>query len=143
MSTAVRRSIYGKLAGDVTLGNLLAPAAAGYAHAIYHNQAPDDALFPLVVFNKSSGVPTQAFGDPAAFDTDIWQIKAIDRNSTADNAEAISERIRTLLNDANLSISGGTLMFLRRESDIEYPEESEGITYLHVGSLYRLVADLA
>lgn len=139
MSTPVRRALYGKMAGDTTLTNLLGSAAPGYSKAIYHQQAPATASFPCVVFSKSSGVPIEAFGDPSAFENDIWQIKAIDRNTTADGAEAISARLQTLLNDATLSISGGTLVYLRRQSDVEYPEVADGVTYQHVGSLYRLV----
>ncbi len=80
-------------------------------------------------------------GLPSAFDTDIWMIKAVDRNTTADPVEAIAARIITLLNDASLSISGGNLMYLRKESDIDYPELVEGNLYYHCGANFRLVAE--
>jgi hypothetical protein len=139
VSTATRRGIYGKLAGDGTLTALLGTPATGYSQNIYHNQAPDSASFPLVTFSKSSGVPTEAFHDPSALETDVWMIKAVDRNTTADTAESISDRLKVLLNDAALSISGVTLLYLRRESDVEYSELVDGVTYLHVGSFYRLI----
>ena len=141
MSTPVRRAIYGRMAGDTTLNNLLGAPAAGYSKNIYHQQAPAGAQYPLVVFQKSSGVPTEAFGDPSAIDTDVWLVKAIGRDTSADPAEAAAARIITLLNDAPLSISGSTLLYLRRQSDVEYPEEVDGQMYQHVGSLYRLVTD--
>jgi hypothetical protein len=137
--TAIRRALYGRLSSDTTLNNLLATPAAGYSKAIYHQQAPDNAAFPFVVFNKQSGTPTEAFQDPSAYDTDIWLVKAVDKNTSADNAEAIATRLRDLLNDGTLSISGGTLMYLRRQSDVQYPEVTDGETYSHCGSLYRLV----
>jgi hypothetical protein len=139
MSTAVRRAIYGKLSGDTTLNNLLGTPPSGYSKSIYHQQAPAGAQFPYIIFSKQSGVPTDTFGTPGALDTDVWLVKAIDRDTKADDAEAASERCRALLNDASLSISGSTLLYLRRESDVEYPEVSEGVTYAHVGSLYRLI----
>lgn len=139
MSTAIRRALYGKLSGDSTLTNMLGTAASGYTKGIYHHDAPEDAAFPFVVFSKSSGVPTEAFAKPSAYETDVWLVKAIDRNTTADTAEAINARVTALLNDATLSISGGTLLYLRRQSDVDYPEMVEGITYRHVGSLYRLI----
>jgi hypothetical protein len=139
MSTAVRRSLYGKLAGDSTLNALLGTPATGYSKSIYYAQAPDNATFPFVVFNKQSGVPTEAFGAPSVMENDIWLIKGLDRSTSADTAEAIQARIAVLLNDASLSISGGTLMYLRRQSDVEYPEVNEGVQYHHAGSLYRLV----
>lgn len=139
MSTPVRRAIYGKLAGDTTLTNMLGVAAPGYSKAIYHNQAPAGAQFPYVVFFKQAGNPTEAFGDPSALETYVWAVKAVDRNTSADVAEAISARISTLLNDATLSISGASLLYLRRQGDIDSPEVTDGVTYAHVGASYRLV----
>ena len=141
MSTPVRRAIYGRMAGDTTLNALLGPPASGYSKAIYHQLAPQGAQFPYVIFQKQSGNPTEAFGDPAAMDTDVWLVKAVDRNTSADPAEAAAARIIALLNDASLSISGYALLYLRRQSDVEYPEELDGQMYQHVGSLFRLVTD--
>ena len=141
MSTPVRRAIYGKLSGDGTLNALLGTPPSGYAKSIYHQQAPGGANFPFVVFNKQAGTPTEAMGDPSALETDVWLIKGVDRGSSSDNAEAIAARITTLLNDATLSISGASLLYLRRQSDVEYPEEVDGVFYKHAGSLFRLITD--
>ena len=139
MSTPVRRALYGKLAGDNTLTGLLATPASGYSQSIYYQQAPGNASWPLVIFNKQSGVPTEAMGVPSALEEDIWLIKAVDRSPSADVAESIQARLQTLLNDASLSISGGTLLYLRRQSDVEYPETADGVVYVHCGALWRLV----
>jgi hypothetical protein len=66
-------------------------------------------------------------------------VKAIDRGSSSDTAEAAQARVQVLLNDASLSISGSTLLYLRRQSDVEYPEVDNGVRYSHAGALYRLV----
>lgn len=139
MSTPVRRAIYGKLAGDTTLNNLLGTPATGHSKSIYHSEVPQGAAFPFVIFNKSTGNPTEAFGVPSALENDVWLVKGVDRSTSADTAEAIQARIQTLLNDASLSISGSTLLYLRRQSDVEYPEVTNGVTYRHAGALYRLV----
>jgi len=141
MSTPVRRAVYGKLAGDTTLNNLLGAPPSGYSKSIFHNTAPPGARYPYVLFNKQSGVPTEAFQDPSAFESDVWLVKAVGHDSTADPAEAAADRVKTLLNDATLSISGGTLMYLRRQSDVEFEEVTDGERYQHVGSLYRLIYD--
>lgn len=141
MSLPVRRAIYGKLAGDSTLNALLGAPVAGMAKSIYHNQAPEGAGFPFVILQKQTGTPTEAFGDPSALETDIWLVKAVDRNDTADAAENVAARIIVLLNDANLSIAGSTTLYCRRQSDVEYPEVIQGVFYYHVGSLFRLVTD--
>ena len=141
MSNPVRRALYGKLAGDTTLNNLLGTPAPGYSKAIYHNAAPGAAAFPYVTFNKQAGTPTEAMADPSAFETDVWQVKAVDKDTSATDAEAIAARVQALLNDAELSISGSTHLYLRRQSDVEYEEVTDGVRYQHVGALYRLVYD--
>ena len=141
MSTATRRALYGTMAGDTTLNGMLGPAAPGYAHGIYYQSAPDTASYPFVIFNKQSGVPTEAFHDPTAMDTEIWLIKAVDHDSSANDVEAIAERVRALLNDGTLSIAGADQLYLRRQSDVDYQELAAGETYVHSGSLYRLVTD--
>jgi hypothetical protein len=139
VSTAVRRSIYGKLAGDTTLNALLGTAPTGYSKSIFYQQAPANAAFPFVIFAKQAGIPAEAFTDPSAYETDTWLVKAVDRAEGADTAESISARCVTLLNDAALSVSGATLLYLRRQSDLDYSELDEGVRYVHVGSLFRLV----
>jgi hypothetical protein len=139
LSTPVRRALYGKLAGDTTLTNMLGTPATGFSKSIYHAQAPAGAGFPFIILNKQSGVPTEAFADPSAFEDDIWLIRATDRNTTADAAEAIAARVKALLNDATLTISGATHLYLRRQSDVEYLETTDGVRYAHAGALFRLV----
>lgn len=139
MSTPVRRALYGKLSGDTTLTNMLGTPASGFSKSIYHAQAPAGAGFPFIILNKQSGVPTETFSDPDALEDDIWLVRATDKNTTADAAEAIADRVKTLLNDATLTISGATHLYLRRQSDVEYLETTDGVRYAHAGALFRLV----
>lgn len=141
MSTATRRALYGKLAGDSTLNALLGTPASGYSKSIYFQQAPQGATHPFVIFAKQAGTPREAMGDPSALETDVWLAKGVDRSTSADVAESIQARIQTLLNDASLSISGATLLYLRRQSDVQYPETTDGVQYQHAGSLFRVVTD--
>lgn len=141
MSTAIRRAIYGAMAGDSTLTGMLGTPGAGFTQSLYYQQAPQDAPYPFVIFQKQSGTPIEAMGDPSALEDDLWLVKALDRSTSADVAEAISARVTSLLNDASLSISGATLCYLRRQSDVDYSETIDGVVYKHVGSLYRLVTD--
>ena len=36
-------------------------------------------------------------------------------------------------------LSGGTLVYLRRQSDVEFAEVDGGKTFHHVGSIYRVI----
>jgi hypothetical protein len=133
--------LYGKLAGDSTLTALLGTPPAGWSQNIYLDQAPDDAPFPYLIFSRQSSVPTYANATTPAFEEDVWLVKAVDRNTTADQAEAIQARVDALLTDGTLSVSGAEVTWLRRQSDVVYPETVDGVRYLHAGSLYRLVLE--
>lgn len=139
MSVPIRRAIFGKLAGDTTLTGMLGAPPAGKSQSIYYQQAPENATYPFVVINKQAGTPTDTFHTPGAYETDVWLVKGVDRASSADTVEGVQARLIALLNDANLSISGRSLMALRRQSDVDYLENVDGETYLHAGSLFRVV----
>lgn len=139
MSVAVRRSLYGKLAGDTTLNALLGTPPSGWSKSIFYETAPQSAPFPYVIFNKQSGTPSYAMsGSP--MENDIYLVKGVDRSDSADGVENISDRLHALLTDSSLTISGRTHLYLRRESDVDYSEVVDGVTYRHSGSLYRLVS---
>lgn len=143
MASAVREALWNRLSTSSTLTSLLGPPANGYSQGIYHEHAPDNASFPFVVFSRSSGQPVQTFAEPSAYEEDVWLVKGIDRSPSANTVESIAAAIQSRLNDATITISGGgSLLFLRRQSDVEYVELSEGSMYRHCGALYRLVATL-
>jgi hypothetical protein len=145
---AIRRALYGKLSGDTTLNNLLGPPPSGWSKSIYYGFAPDTAdedNYPFVLLShQSPNIPTYANVAKPAFETQVWWIRAVDQNSTADPAEAVSDRLDELLTDGSLSIAGGdTVMWLRRQSSQTYPEVADGVRYFHSGGLYRLVTEPA
>jgi hypothetical protein len=130
---SVRAAIYTLLTADDTLTDLLSSATA-----VYHEEAPKEAAYPLVIFNRQSGQRVRAFaGEPMR--PEVWLVKAVTQSESASTAEAIDARLETLLDDAALSITGSTLLHLRRESDVAYPERDGQDFYRHVGGLYRLV----
>lgn len=138
MSVAVRRAIYGKLAGDTTLNNLLGSPPTGYSKSIYFEMAPDGAAFPYVIFARQAETPTYTLGS-RAFDEDVWLVKGVDRSDSADAVDNVAERLDALLTDGAISISGRTQLYLRRETGVSYPEESDGMVYRHHGSNFRLI----
>ncbi len=135
-----RRALYGKMAGDTTLTNLLGAPPSGFAKNIFYQEAPQGAGFPYVIFNEQAETPAWALSEKA-YDDDIWLIKGVDENSDADRVDTIKARLEALLTDATLSISGETLLYLRPESKISYQETTDGVRYLHAGLLFRLIHD--
>ena len=131
----IREAIYGALITDGDLTGLLSEP-----DAIFHQKAPQSAAFPLIVFHKQSGTPDWQFAG-AHLQNDLWAVKAIDRASSAGRAEDIAARIDVVLTDAGLPVIGGSLLYLRRASDIDYPETEGADTFRHCGALYRVVTE--
>lgn len=145
MSIAIRRALYGKMSGDATLTAMLGSPPSGYSRAIYYQAAPDGAEFPYIVFNKQASTPRYAIG-ARAYDNEVWLIKAVIRSSgpggdSPDDADNIASRLDVLLTDGTISISGKTQLLLRRVSDVDFSEVSDGTLYRHAGSNFRLISE--
>ena len=140
MSVAVRRALYGKMAGDATLTAMLPPAPAGLAQNIFHEYAPQEASLPAVVFSKSTGTPAYSL-TARNYDDELWLVKAVDalEDHGPDVSDNIASRLDQLLTDGTISISGKTQLYLRYASAVEYGELIDGVRYRHVGAYFRLV----
>jgi hypothetical protein len=139
MSVATRRAIYGKLAGDTTLNALLGAPASGYSKSIYYQVAPHGAGLPFVILSKQAGTPRYTFKVGHAFlDEEVWLIKGVGRGDDADPVDNVSSRLDELLTDGVITISAALLLYLRRESDVDYAETVDGVNYRHSGANFRL-----
>lgn len=130
----VRDALYDRLAATGALTALLATSTS-----IFHKVAPLNAALPYVVFHKSSGYPTWALSPAKRIETDVWVVKGVARQASAGAAEDIAEQIEVSLNDADLTITGRTHLYLRKDSDVDYGEPNGTETYHHCGAMYRLV----
>ena len=129
---AVRQAIYERL-NTASVTSLLADGSAGIVHAV----ARPESEYPFVVINKQSGVSTLRFGGNA-FDTHIWMVKAVDRDTKSGRAEDIAKAVAGRLDFQSLTISGSLHMFTARVSDIDYVETEGDQHYRHHGALYRI-----
>jgi hypothetical protein len=130
--TATRQALYQKL-NVASVTTLLPNGSAG----LVNEHAPEDVSYPVCVFWKSSGVAVNVFGKEA-FRDQLWGVKGVCRGNSASPAEAIDKAVYDILNFGSLTITGGTLLSMIRESDISYPETDGDQTYKHRGGLYRL-----
>jgi hypothetical protein len=130
---AIRTALYQKL-NTASVTSLLASGSA----SLFHEIAPGTAAYPLVIFGKQSGVATKRFGGNA-LDSQLWLVKGIVRGQSSSVAEDIANAVSDLLDFGTLTISGGSLMHMARESDVDYTETNNDQQFRHHGALYRLV----
>lgn len=138
MSAASQKALYGKMAGDTTLTNLLGSPPTGYSKSIFYEIAPTGAAFPYVIFQEQASTPSYAM-TALAFDNEVWVIQAIDRSTSSTVARAIADRLDALLTDGAITIAGKTQRYLRRISGVNYSETSGDQRFIHAGHQFRLV----
>src|SRR5262245_56118675 len=128
MSIEVRTAIFNRLQTDGTLTGLLGGTF------IYDGKAPQshDLNQPWVVYFKSVGDPAYGFAgkvggrradEGRAFMSELWGVKAIERNYTSSRVESIATRLDQLLT-GSISI-GGTAGEMWRELDIDFIEVAD------------------
>ena len=134
MSTALRKSIYQKLTTTNAVSSKLATPTS-----VFHGQAPPDAAYPFVIINKQSKSRTRAFAKTTAFEAETWLVKAVDRNSTSNRAEEISEAVEAALTNGTLTVSGKTVEDIYPTGDVDFLEAEDDQVFRHHGTLFRVV----
>ena len=107
---------------------------------VFNGIAPQGTEPPFVVFSAMAKTDDY-FAYTERGGQAVYMIKAIDRSPWPKSAGDIDTQIDSVMQDASLSITGHTLIECRRESDIYLVEDLDGVTYQHVGGLYRIIAD--
>lgn len=129
---AVKAALWSKLANDGTLNAMLAGS-----QYVFDGMAPQETARPYIIFQIVSGVPSHSFSG-RVYDNDLILVKGLTDGFSTVAAGQIAERIDTLLDDGTLSISGRTLLYMRRDDDVEYAETTgEGVRINHSGAQYR------
>lgn len=136
---AVDVGLYAVLSTDVgtAMGTVTGSLANLGASGVYRIYAPQAATLPFVLFNEQSGVDSWTFADRERKSL-LYQVQAIGAGHSGSAVSAMNNRLDALLNDKPLSLTGWTCKRIRRESDIEYGEEANGVIYHHVGGLFRI-----
>lgn len=133
----VRKAIYAKL----NVSGVTSQLAAGSA-SLFHSVAPAGSAFPMVVYNKQAGTSTHALG-ALAYDSHLWLVKGVVKGSpgpvSASVAEDLAAAIATALDFQTLTVTGGTNLYMARESDVDYTETDGDTQYRHSGGVYRIV----
>ncbi len=107
---------------------------------VFNVMAPQGTDHPYVIFQAVSKVDDYwSYANRGGEST--YMIKAIDRSPWPKSASDIDTQIDTVMQDASLSITGHSLIYCRRESDIYLVEDFNGVIYHHVGGMYQIIAD--
>jgi hypothetical protein len=132
-STVTDAWLYTTLTEDGTLAALV-------GDRVYADLAPGDAAHPLVVFALQSSVDLLAVGAVRVWAEQVYQVQAIGEGSAYAALAAVADQVDTLLHRASGTVTAGTVWSCVREGELRYTETDRGVTYHHLGALWRIMA---
>jgi hypothetical protein len=138
ISEKVRKALYAKL--NVS-------GVTSIASGVYESQAPADASFPYVIFQRQApGEVVRSFSGLLQLEQDLWLIKAVaDASSTRDNTQSPQETAEEIVIacetaiGASLTLSGNTVVWCQRFADMPpYQQDETDDRIFHRGFLLRV-----
>lgn len=110
--------------------------------SVYHWLAPEGSDPPYVIYQtQSPSLPYRTHGYPVVYEDVTLTVKGVTEGHSALAAGSIASSIASLLNGSVLTITGYTVLLLRREQDVDYLEVLPGgQRYHHRGGQYRVWA---
>lgn len=129
--------VWSRLAGDATLAGIV-------GDRIYAEVAPEDAVYPLVVFNLIAARDTTATGAHRTLVRFLLQVEAIAEGRSFAGLRAAADRIDARLVSSETStvvVDGVTYTVLggHRERARAWTELVDGRAFTHLGGDYALL----
>lgn len=134
-TAAVDAAVIAKLANDATLSGL-APGG------IYRDTAPQGVSTPYVIVSQVSHEDDYSIGSQA-FESIRYLVKAVDMNTSGTAAQAVADRVQTLLQTVTLTITGYRSVWVQREERVVYVEvdDASDRRYQHRGGIYLVMVE--
>ena len=132
---ALNAALYTRLAG--TAGTALTSLLTGgtTTPSVFYNQAPDNISPPYVVFSYPSEIDSNLIKH--RLKDIVLRVEGV--TNTPALAGTIDGVIDTLLNEQELTVTGWTNIWLRRENGFHLVSTSEaGVRYYQTGADYRV-----
>ena len=127
---ALNAAIYSKLTAGTALTSLLAGTTS-----IYFLQAPDNSSLPYVEFSCPSELDQNLI--PTRMKDIVLRVQAV--ASTPALAGTLDAQMDAILNEASLTITGWTNLWMRRENGFQTViTDQAGVRYYVSGADYRV-----
>jgi len=128
----VRAGLVARLLATPAVTSLL-----GAPNNVFHRVAPRAAVPPFIVLHRQAGTDNWTFSG-APLERDVWTVKAICRGSSSAPADELAKQITLALNDAPITVDGYAVLYLRRESKIDFAETDGADQFHHCGGVFRV-----
>ncbi len=126
----VEQWMYTTLAADATVNSIV-------ADRIYADEAPQGALFPMVIFAHIGNVDILRSGSNGRFAKNIFLVRAIDRNSSVSgNLTTVADRFDVLLLVQNVTVNGVRIAYVQHDQHAIRKDSQDGVPVSYLGSYY-------
>lgn len=133
-TTVIARWLYTKLAADSSLTAIVGTR-------IYEQPAPQEAVYPLVVFQLQTTDDVSAVGGIRVMTTAEYLVRVIGQSANVTSSLlTAAERIDAVLHRASGSVTGGAVIGAVRLRPFVLAETDGPVQYRHLGGIYRLWA---
>lgn len=106
--------------------------------AVYREEAPPDVVPPFVVFEREDSEPMRVLAGEWAHDH-VYVVRGVTAGHSALLAGSIDAQLAAALEDRSFALSAGSVIYCRRESDVDYADQAPGgVRYMHRGGAYRI-----
>ena len=92
--------------------------------------------FPVIVFDLLDSPIESTFGSRGFLCE--YGVKCVSRSRYPKEAADVSTLIDTVMEDAVPTPTGFTVLWSVRDTNISFPENSQGIDYMHIGGVWQM-----
>ncbi len=130
--------LYGVLSGNATITGIVGTR-------VFNEIAPDDAIFPYVVFFASSPGNDYLLAGPAnrLWSRAIYTVKGVAQQSSyGGNLLTLFQTFDSLLDGKTATVTRGEVVSCVRQTTVKYAEKSTdgGVPYRHLGATFIINA---
>lgn len=134
-SNGIAKWIYATLAADSAISALIGTR-------IYEGPAPQTTAYPFIRYDQQSTLDVRGATEATRIMVnELWLIRAVaETESYQGNLATLADRIDALFQNTNGSATGAVVFNSAREFAMRMPEDEQGISYRHLGGIYRIYA---
>jgi hypothetical protein len=130
----IEEAVVLKLRADATL-DTLAPGG------VYLDVAKPNVTEPFVIVTLQAHADAPEQSGATAYETAFVLVKAVGQSTSRAAVSAAFARIHAVLQNATLTLTGGTSVDVHRTDRIAYVEVDGPVRWQHSGGIYAVMAD--
>lgn len=117
----------------------LTTALAGIAPGGVHSDvAPPTVDDPYISFSLQDADDLMVVGGARVWTDALYLVKVVAQGDSYVGLNPYNDLLDAALHNKSVPVTGGQICWCRRERPVRYSETTDGVTYKHLGGLYRI-----